>query len=110
VKRSKIDLLHSQYEEFYMNENETIDKMLTHFTKITNGLSLGVKIDNDQKVRKDTRALPKSWKVKGTTLKDLNYKEKLNFFGFIENRKTHKMVRNVRVKKCYKRRRVLPSK
>ena len=48
VKRSKIDLLCSQYENFYMLENESIDEMLTRFIKITNGLSfLGDSIDND---------------------------------------------------------------
>ena len=51
VKCSKIDLLHSQYENFYMLENESIDEILTRFTKITNALSsLGDKIDNDQKI------------------------------------------------------------
>ena len=34
-----------------MHENESIDEMITKFTKITNGLaSLGDKIINDQKV------------------------------------------------------------
>jgi len=48
VKRSKIDLLRSQYENFYMLENESIDEILTRFTKITNSLSsLGDSIDND---------------------------------------------------------------
>jgi len=62
VKRSKVDLLHSQYDNFYMLDNESIDEMLSRFTKITNGLSsLGDKIDNDQKVRKVIRALPKAW-------------------------------------------------
>ena len=38
-----------------MNENKT---MITHFIKITNGLSsLGDSIDNDQKVRRVIRAL-----------------------------------------------------
>ena len=32
--RSKIDLLRSQYENFYMLNNESIDEMLTRFTKI----------------------------------------------------------------------------
>jgi len=41
-------LLRSQYENFYMLDNETSDEMLTRFTKITNGLSfLSDKIDND---------------------------------------------------------------
>jgi len=30
LKRSKIDLLCSQYENFYMNENEFIDEMKVH--------------------------------------------------------------------------------
>ena len=33
VKRSEIDLLCSQYKNFYMLDNESIDEMLTHFTK-----------------------------------------------------------------------------
>ena len=50
VKRSKIDLLCYLYEKFYMFDNESIGEMLTHFTKITNGLCyLGDEIDNDQK-------------------------------------------------------------
>jgi len=37
VKNSKIDLLRSQYENFYMLESESIDEMLTWFIKITDG-------------------------------------------------------------------------
>ena len=97
VKRSKIDLLRSQYENFYMNESESIDEMLTHFTKIINGLSsLGDIIDNDQKIRKVTRALLKSWVVKTITLKELNDKEEMDFSGFIENLNTNEMEMNVR--------------
>ena len=62
-----------------MQENETIDDMVTKFTRITNGLSsLGDGIDNDQKVRKIIRALPPSWEVKATTLKELNDKEEMS--------------------------------
>jgi len=62
VKRVKIDLLRSQYENFIIHENDSIDEMVTRFTKITNGLSSpGDAIDNDQKVRKILRALPPSW-------------------------------------------------
>ena len=39
VKRTKIELLRSQYENFNMNENEIIDNMIIRFTKITNELS-----------------------------------------------------------------------
>ena len=34
VKRAKIDLLSSQYENFTMHDNDTIDDMVTRFTKI----------------------------------------------------------------------------
>ena len=48
VKRAKIDLLCSQYENFKMHENESIDDMIMKFTKITNGhASLGDEINND---------------------------------------------------------------
>jgi len=53
VKRAKIDLLRFQYENFSMNENDSIDDMVTKFTKFTNDLAfLGDAIDNDQKVKK----------------------------------------------------------
>jgi len=88
VKRTKIDLLHSQYENFAMNENESIDDMITKFTKITNALtSLANGIDNDQKVRKVIRNLPPSWEVKATTLKELNDKEEMELIGLIGNPK-----------------------
>jgi len=57
-----------------MLENESIDEMLTRFTKITNLSSFGDTIDNDQKIRKVIRGLP-IWEVKATTLKELNDRE-----------------------------------
>jgi len=48
VKKAKIDLLCSQYENFFMNETESIDDMIIKFTKIANGLAfLGDEIDSD---------------------------------------------------------------
>ena len=79
-----------------MNENESIDDMITKFTKIINGLaSLGDAIDNDQKVRKVIRALSLSWQVKSTTLKELNDKEEMELIGNIGNLKTHEIERKV---------------
>ena len=37
VKRSKIDLLCPQYENFYMLDSKSIDEILTHFTKLLMG-------------------------------------------------------------------------
>ena len=74
--------------------------MLTHFTKITNDLSsLGNSIDNDQKVKKVIRALPKTWEAKVTTLKELNDREEMDFSGFIRNLKTPREGREPTKKK-----------
>ena len=76
-----------------MLDGKSIDQMLTWFTTITNRrVSLGKPILNDQKVRKILRALLKSRKVKTTTLKELNDKEKMNFTAFVANLKTHEMT------------------
>ena len=75
--------------------------MITKFTKIINGLAfLGDEVDNDQKVKTVTRALPPSWEVISTTLKELNDKEEMELIGLIENLKTHKMKRTAREEKA----------
>ena len=101
MKKAKIDLLYSQRENFSMDENESIDDIITCFTKITNGLSsLGDTIDNDQKIRKVIRALPPSWEVKSTFLKELSVKEKMDFVDPIGNLKAHEMERKAREEKA----------
>ena len=79
-----------------MLDNEAIDEMLSRFTKITNGSSLGDEINNDQKVRRVIRVLPKTWVVKTTTLKELNDHQEMDLSGFIGNLKTHEMKMKVR--------------
>ena len=80
-----------------MLENESIDDMLTRFTKITNALSsLRDAIDNDQKIRKVIRALPKAWEVKATTLKELNDREEMTSPTSLEISKTHEIEMKVR--------------
>jgi len=74
-----------------MNESESFDEILSHFTKITNDLSsLGDVIDNDKKIRKVNRALTKSWEVIAT-VKELNEREDMDLFGLIGNLKNHEM-------------------
>ena len=81
--------------------NNFIDNMIFKFTKITNGLTfLGDKIGNDQKVRKVMRALPPSWEVKATILKELKDKEEMELIGLIGNIKTHEMERETREEKA----------
>ena len=58
--------------------------------------SLGDTIDNDQKIQKVIRALPKAWEVKTTTLKELNDREEMDFSSSIRNLKTHEMEMKVR--------------
>ena len=80
-----------------MLEDESIDSMITKFTKITNALSsLGDDISNDQKVRKVIRALPSSWEIKATTLKELNDKDEMDLISLIGNLKTHEMEKKAR--------------
>jgi len=80
-----------------MHEHDSIDNMVTKFTKITNGLvSLGDAIGNNQKVRKVICALSSSWKVKATTLKELNDKEEMKLISLFSNPKTHEMERKAR--------------
>jgi len=111
VKRAKIDILRSQYENFTMHDNDTIDDMVARFIKITNGLSfLGDVIDNDQKVRKVIRTLSPSWEVKATTLKELNDKEEMELFGLIENLKTYEMERKAREEVAPQKKKVIAFK
>ena len=94
-----------------MNKNESINDMITKSTKINNGLaSLGDGIDNDQKVRKVIRALPLSWEVKYTTLKELNDKEKMELIGLIRNLKTHEMEIKSREEKAPQKKKTLTFK
>ena len=80
-----------------MHDNDSIDDMVTRFTKITNDLaSLGDAIDNDQKVRKVFHTLPPLWQVKSTTLKELNDKEEMELISLTSNLKTHEMERKAR--------------
>ena len=80
-----------------MHENNSIDNIVTMFTKITNGLaSLSDTIDNDQKVKKVIHTLPPLWEVKTTTLKELNDKKEMELISLIGNLKTYEIERKVR--------------
>ena len=94
-----------------MHENDTIDDMVTRFTKITNSLaSLGDAIDNDQKVRKVILTLPPSWEVKTTTLKELNDKEEMELIGLIRKLKTHEIDRKAKEEMTPQKKKVIAFK
>ena len=51
------------------------------------------------------RALPPSWEVKATTLKELIDKEEIELIGLIDILKTHEMERKAREERRRKRKR-----
>jgi len=51
VKKVKIKLLNSQYDSFYMLDDETIDSTLTRIPITNDLISLGKPISNDQMER-----------------------------------------------------------
>ena len=94
-----------------MQENESIDDMITKFTKITNALtSLGDEIDNDQKVRKVIHALPPSLEIKATTLKELNNKDEMELISLIGNLKTHEIEKKAREEATPQKKKSIASK
>nr|XP_016477134.1 PREDICTED: uncharacterized protein LOC107798626 [Nicotiana tabacum] len=75
VKKSKIDMLTTEYELFRMKDDESIQDMHTRFTSIINDLhSLGEIIPRNKLVRKILSILPSTWESKVnaiTNAKDL---------------------------------------
>ena len=49
-------------------------------------------------MRKVIRALPPSWEIKATILKELNDKEEMKLIGLISNLKTHEMEKKAKEK------------
>ena len=91
-----------------MNENESIDDMITKFTKMINGLaSLDDEIDSDQKVKKIIQPLPQSWEVKSITL---NAPEEMEIIGLIRNLKTNGIERKAREKRATQKKKTLVFK
>ena len=75
IKESKISFLVHRFELFKMLENETISKMITRFTDITNFLaSLGKEYTQVEKLRKIIHALTSDWEKKTTAIEEANEK------------------------------------
>jgi len=78
-----------------MHDNDSIDDMVTKFTKITDDFaSLGDAINNDQKVRKVICVLSPSWEVK----------------ALIGSLKTHEMEMKVRKKMAPQKKKMIAFK
>ncbi|XP_069149941.1 uncharacterized protein [Solanum lycopersicum] len=95
VKKSKIDMLTSRYDNFKMKEGETIHDMFTKFSSITNELrSLGEPISMTKQVRKVLRILPKSSESKVDAITEANDLKVLTMDALIGNLKIYEMNRN----------------
>ncbi|XP_074323861.1 uncharacterized protein LOC141660773 [Apium graveolens] len=72
IKDSRMDTLIQDYENFTLLEGETIIDMETRFTRIIDELAqLGKAYSTNKKNRRVLEALPPSWKVKFTTIKEM---------------------------------------
>jgi len=87
--------LTTQYENFTMNEGETIHDMHTIFSFITNELlNLGKPIHPSKQVRKFLRILSKSWSSKVDAITEEKDLKVLTIDSLIGNLQTHEMNRN----------------
>ncbi|XP_068649102.1 uncharacterized protein [Aristolochia californica] len=75
VKDSRISLLIAQYNEFKMKLGESIADMNSRFTHIINELNiLGEEISLYRQNNKFLKALPKSWDMRKTIIRNANFR------------------------------------
>ncbi|XP_021727221.1 uncharacterized protein LOC110694357 [Chenopodium quinoa] len=105
VKRSKIDILLSQYERFEMGNKESIKDMFTRFKNITNELTcLGKIIPKDEQVRKVLRSLPENdrWRAKVAAVQESKDFTKFNLEQLAGPLITHEIQLNNRTQETVK--------
>lgn len=94
VKKSKVDMLTSQYKAFIIKKSETIQYMHTRLASITNKLCfLGEVIVLRKQVRKILRVLPKLWESNVDTNIEAQDLKNLTMDKLIENLKTYELKR-----------------
>ena len=92
AKESKISILDHRFELFKMKENETIAKMITWFTNISNSLvALGNEYTQVEKVRTVLRALTSDWEKKTTAIKEANDLPTLTLENLLGNLMTNEV-------------------
>jgi len=88
-----------KYELFEMDDKETVMKMHTHFTHITNELkSLGKSFTTDELVRKILRFLPHIWEAKVTAIQEAKDMTKISLDELIGNLQTYELRRSSQLK------------
>ncbi|XP_070015268.1 uncharacterized protein [Nicotiana sylvestris] len=96
VKKSKIDMLTTEYELFRMKDDESIQDMHTRFTSIINELhSLGEVIPRNMLVRKILNILPSSWESKVNDITEIKDLQELTIDKLVGNLKTYEMKRKI---------------
>ncbi|XP_070011353.1 uncharacterized protein [Nicotiana sylvestris] len=96
VKKSKIDMLTTEYELFKMKDDESIQDMHTRFTSIINELhSLGEIIPRNKLVRKILSILPNSWESKVNAITEARDLQELTIDELVGNLKTYEMKRKI---------------
>ncbi|XP_049391385.1 uncharacterized protein LOC125855684 [Solanum stenotomum] len=92
AKESKVDMLTTQYENFIMEEGETILEMNSRFTSITNELrGLCEPILVSKQVRKILKVLLKSWQSKVDAITEAKDIMTIHMDELIGNLKTYEM-------------------
>ncbi|MQM07343.1 hypothetical protein Taro_040182 [Colocasia esculenta] len=92
VKKTRIDILVTQYERFQMHPGESITQMFSRFTGITNGLaSLGKTYEMGDMVRKILRSLPSSWTPKVTTIEEANDLKRMSLEKLVGSLMAHEI-------------------
>ncbi|XP_070010552.1 intracellular protein transport protein USO1-like [Nicotiana sylvestris] len=96
VKQSKIDMLTTEYELFWMKDDESIQDMHTRLTSIINELhSLGEIIPRNKLVRKILSILPSSWESKVNVITEAKDLHELTIDELVRNLNTYKMKKKI---------------
>jgi len=104
VKLSRIELLMRKYELFEMGDRETVMKMYTCFTHITNELkSLGKSFTTAELVRKILWFLPQAWEGKVTAIQEAKDMKKIALDELIDNLQTYELRSNSQQKEDIKK-------
>ena len=111
VKQSRIEPLMRKYKLFEMGDKETLMKLYTCFTHITNELkSLGKSFTIEELVKKILRFLPQSWEAKVTAIQEAKDLNKISLDELIGNLQTYELRRSSQLKEETKRDRGLALK
>ncbi|XP_077232415.1 uncharacterized protein LOC143869739 [Tasmannia lanceolata] len=92
AKKSKVNMLISDFENFEMHESESISDMFTRFTNIVNELNaLGKTYTNYESVQRLLRCFPDTWDPMVTAIEQSKDLDTLRLDDLMGNLITHEM-------------------